>query len=69
MKPESSVIFFPCTDLDETVRYYRDVFALPVYKLLPALLHAILFFFVFVVQQTTSITIPETNTTSFVLFF
>ena len=36
MKPESSVIFFPCTDLDETVRYYRDVLALPVYKLLPA---------------------------------
>lgn len=32
MKPESSVIFFPCKDLEETIAYYNGVLELPVYK-------------------------------------
>ena len=32
MKPESSVIFFPCRDLQETIDYYTTVLELPVYK-------------------------------------
>ena len=32
MKPESSVIFFPCTDIAETKKYYAEVLELPVYK-------------------------------------
>ena len=32
MKPESSVIFFPCKDMAETKRYYTEVLELPVYK-------------------------------------
>ena len=32
MKPESSVIFFPCKNLSETVEYYTRVLELPVYK-------------------------------------
>ena len=33
MKLESSVIFFPCKDLKETVKYYTEVLELPIYKL------------------------------------
>lgn len=33
MAPESSVIFFPCKNLDDTVKYYTEVLELPVYKL------------------------------------
>ena len=36
MSPESCVIFFPCTNLEETLHYYRDILAFPVYKQLPA---------------------------------
>lgn len=32
MRPESSVIFFPCKDLQETIDYYTTVLELPVYK-------------------------------------
>ena len=32
MTPESSVIFFPCRDLVETIAYYTTVLELPVYK-------------------------------------
>ena len=32
MKPESSVIFFPCRDIAETKAYYSHVLQLPVYK-------------------------------------
>ena len=32
MKPESSVIFFPCRDIEETKLYYMQVLELPVYK-------------------------------------
>jgi len=32
MKPESSVIFFPCKNLQETIDYYTTVLELPVYK-------------------------------------
>ena len=32
MRPESSVIFFPCRDLQETIDYYTTVLELPVYK-------------------------------------
>ena len=32
MKPESSVIFFPCRNLEETIEYYAGVLELPVYK-------------------------------------
>ena len=32
MYPQSSVIFFPCKNIEETVRYYRDILELPVYK-------------------------------------
>ena len=32
MKPESSVIFFPCRDITETKKYYSQVLGLPVYK-------------------------------------
>lgn len=32
MKPESSVIFFPCRDIDETKQYYTQVLGLSVYK-------------------------------------
>ncbi len=32
MKPESSVIFFPCRDISETKNYYSQVLGLPVYK-------------------------------------
>ena len=32
MKPESSVIFFPCRNMQETKRYYTEVLELPVYK-------------------------------------
>ena len=32
MKPESSVIFFPCRDIAETKQYYMGVVGLPVYK-------------------------------------
>ena len=32
MKPESSVIFFPCRDIEETKAYYVQVLVLPVYK-------------------------------------
>lgn len=32
MKPESSVIFFPCRDIAETKAYYTRVLGLPVYK-------------------------------------
>ncbi len=32
MKPESSVIFFPCRDINETKNYYSQVLGLPVYK-------------------------------------
>ena len=35
MRPESCVIFFPCTDLNETIAYYRDVLGFAVYKQLP----------------------------------
>ena len=34
MKPESSVIFFPCKNLKETAAYYTGVLELPIYKLL-----------------------------------
>ena len=32
MKPESSVIFFPCKDINETKEYYSSVLELPIYK-------------------------------------
>lgn len=32
MKPESSVIFFPCRDICRTREYYTQVLELPVYK-------------------------------------
>ena len=32
MKPESSVIFFPCKDIQETIEYYTTVMELPIYK-------------------------------------
>ena len=32
MKPESSVIFFPCKNIEETKKYYTTVLELPVYK-------------------------------------
>ena len=32
MKPESSVIFFPCKNIEETKKYYTTVLGLPVYK-------------------------------------
>ena len=32
MKPESSVIFFPCRDIAETKRYYTDILGLPMHK-------------------------------------
>ena len=32
MKPESSVIFFPCKDIEETKAYYTEVLSLPIYK-------------------------------------
>ena len=32
MKPESSVIFFPCKDMEETKKYYTEVLELSVYK-------------------------------------
>lgn len=32
MKPESSVIFFPCKNIRETIEYYTTVLELPVYK-------------------------------------
>ena len=32
MKPESSVVFFPCNDIEETVNYYTNVLGLSVYK-------------------------------------
>ena len=32
LKPESSVIFFPCRDIGETKAYYSGVLGLPVYK-------------------------------------
>ena len=32
MKPESSVIFFPCKNMEETKKYYTTVLGLPVYK-------------------------------------
>ena len=32
MKPESSVIFFPCRDIQETHAYYTEVVGLSVYK-------------------------------------
>ena len=32
MNPESSVIFFPCRNLEETITYYTEVLGLPVYK-------------------------------------
>ena len=32
MKPESSVIFFPCKDINETKEYYTTVLELPIYK-------------------------------------
>ncbi len=32
MNPESSVIFFPCRKLEETIKYYTEVLGLPVYK-------------------------------------
>jgi catechol 2,3-dioxygenase-like lactoylglutathione lyase family enzyme len=32
MKPESSVIFFPCKDINETKKYYTTVLELPIYK-------------------------------------
>ena len=32
MKPESSVIFFPCKNIQETMVYYSSVLELPVYK-------------------------------------
>ncbi|MBE5971549.1 MAG: VOC family protein [Lachnoclostridium sp.] len=32
MKPESSVIFFPCKDINETKTYYTSVLELPICK-------------------------------------
>ena len=32
MNPQSSVIFFPCRDIQETKEYYTNVLELPVYK-------------------------------------
>jgi catechol 2,3-dioxygenase-like lactoylglutathione lyase family enzyme len=32
MKPESSVIFFPCRDMGETRKYYTEVLEFPIYK-------------------------------------
>jgi len=32
MKPQSSVVFFPCKDIKETVKYYTEVIGLEVYK-------------------------------------
>jgi len=32
MKPESSIIFFPCRDIRETAEYYTSVVGLTVYK-------------------------------------
>jgi len=32
MKPESSVVFFPCKDIYETVKYYTKVLGLSIYK-------------------------------------
>jgi len=32
MKPESSVIFFPCKDMEKTRQYYSDVLELPICK-------------------------------------
>ena len=32
MTPESSVIFFPCRSIPETVEYYTKVLGLPVHK-------------------------------------
>lgn len=32
MIPESSVIFFPCKDINETREYYSAVLELPIYK-------------------------------------
>ena len=32
MKPESSVIFFPCRNMEETKNYYTTVLELPIYK-------------------------------------
>ena len=32
MKPESSVIFFPCKNINETKTYYSTVLELPIYK-------------------------------------
>ena len=34
MKPESSVIFFPCKNINETKTYYSTVLELPIYKVL-----------------------------------
>ncbi|MBQ2668051.1 MAG: VOC family protein [Clostridia bacterium] len=32
MKPESSIIFFPCKNMEETLAYYTEVVGLPVHK-------------------------------------
>ena len=32
MKPQSSVVFFPCRDIAETVKYYTEVIGLDIYK-------------------------------------
>ena len=32
MNIESSVIFFPCRDLEKTVQYHTEVLGLPIYK-------------------------------------
>ena len=37
MKPESSVIFFPCRNLEETIEYYAGVLEFPIYKKLDGL--------------------------------
>ncbi len=32
MKPESSIVFLPVSDIGETVRFYRDALKLPVHQ-------------------------------------
>ena len=32
MNPQSSVIFFPCRDIQETKEYYTHILELPIYK-------------------------------------
>ncbi|MBE6115640.1 MAG: VOC family protein [Erysipelotrichaceae bacterium] len=32
MKPESSIVFLPVSDIEETVRFYRDTLKLPVHQ-------------------------------------